>query len=125
MAEDEFIDTRNFEIIIQLCRLQIQRERAKLMTPKLSGALDSLKKLKSFAEDEGEKLSKRCAEVEPHLIKAFQGAHASVNKVVDGVDDIVEFTEALKRTNGGDPLDKSEEESNIISHPRSSEVAGR
>lgn len=96
------------------------------MTPKLSGALEALKKLKSFAEDEGDKLARRCVDAEPQLVKAFEGAHASVDKLVTGVQDIVDFTDALNKTNGGDPLDESEKSSTVVAMPpRSSEVAQR
>ncbi len=120
------MDMHKFEMVIQLCRLQVQRERERLMTPKLSGALEALKKLKSFAEDKGTELTKRCEAIEPELIKAFEGAHASVDKVQTGVQDIADFTEALKRTNSGDPLDGSDPQSNVSKlPPRSSEVAQR
>jgi hypothetical protein len=41
------------------------------------------------------------------------------------VSDINAFAEELKNNNGGDPLEGSEEQSNVVSHPRSSEVASR
>ena len=97
------------------------------MTPKLGGALEALKKLKSFAEDEGEKLTKRIHdEVEPMLVDAFKGAHTTVDALKTGVDDIVNFCEDLKKVgpNGGDPLTKSDEQSGQPEMPpRSSEVA--
>lgn len=118
--------TLGLEIIIQLCRMQIQREREKLMTPKLGAALESLKKLKSFAEDEGEKLSKRVIEeAEPMLVEAFKGAHGVIDGLGAGVKDIVDFCEEVKKVvgNGGDPLDKSDGQSTTAVPPRSSDVA--
>lgn len=96
------------------------------MTPKLGAALESLKKLKSFAEDEGEKLSKRVTEeAEPLLIAAFKGAHGAIDGLGAGVQDIVDFCEELKQVagNGGDPLDKSDGQSTTAAPPRSSDVA--
>ncbi len=93
-------------MVVQVCRLRVQREMERRMTPKLSGALEALKRIQSFAEDEGDKLTKRItSETEPMLVGAFK---------------------ELRKSNGGDPLDGSEEQSNVSKlPPRSSEVANR
>lgn len=93
------------------------------MTPKLGSALEALKKLKSFAEDEGEKLTKRIHdEAEPLLIEAFKGAHGAIDGLHAGVKDITDFCDELKQigNNGGGPLDASSQQS--AAPPRSSEV---
>jgi hypothetical protein len=97
------------------------------MTPKMAGALEALKKLRSAADDEADRLTKRIAnETMPALMKAVDGAHGSVDKLHNVVDDIEEFTHELTKTNGGDPLDDSAEQSNVTElPPRSSEVASR
>ncbi len=122
--------TLGIEIVIQLCRLQVQREREKLrMTPKLAGALAALKQLKSTAEDVADKITKRVNEESmPALLAAEKGAHGSIDAVHTIVDDIDEFTEALKGSNGGGPLDESETQSSSgadTTELRSSDVALR
>jgi hypothetical protein len=85
------------EIIIQLCRIQVQREREKLrMTPKMRGALESLRKLQHHADVQAEKLG----------------------GIVDGIENFVE-----ELGNGG-PLGGSDEQSTRLP-PRSSEVSSR
>ena len=98
------------------------------MTPKLSGALESLRQLKSYAEDEAVKLTKRIEqEAKPALIDGFKVAHGAVDGMHRVVDDIVDFANELKTTNGGDPLDSSTVQSGSgatpDTGPRSSEVA--
>lgn len=97
------------------------------MTPKLSGALESLKKLRSYADDEADKLTRRINDkTMPALTDAFKTAHATVDSTHSIVDDIEGFTDELKKTNGGDPLDYSDSHSDDnAAHPRSSEVASR
>jgi hypothetical protein len=121
------VDTRGLEIIIQLCRLQIQREREKLaMTPKMRGALEALKKMQHHADEQAVKLTRRIeTETMPALNEGFKTAHANVDAMHGVVGDINAFAEELKNNNGGDPLEGSEEQSNVVSHPRSSEVASR
>lgn len=95
------------------------------MTPKLGEALEALKKLRSFAEFEGEKLTKRITdEATPLLVDTFKGAHVAIDGLHAGVNDIIDFCEELKQvgSNGGGPLDTSSEQSGQ-SAPRSSEVA--
>lgn len=94
------------------------------MTPKLGIALEAMKKLQSFAEDEGEKLAKRVTEeAMPMLTKTFQGAHAAIDGLHAGMNDITEFCDEIKKvgSNGGDPLPGSSGQS--AAPPRSSEVA--
>jgi hypothetical protein len=107
--------------------MQIQRERERLaMTPKMAGALMALKKLKSAAEDEADKITKRVNnEAMPALLEATKGAHGSIDGLKTIVDEVVEFTEALKKTNGADPLDGSETQSGDTASLRSSDVALR
>lgn len=97
------------------------------MTPKLSGALESLKKLRSYADDEADKLTRRInGETMPALVDAFKGAHATVDNTHSVVDEIDAFADELKKTNGGDPLDDSEKPlDDVAAHPRSSVVASR
>jgi hypothetical protein len=101
-------------------------QRENDMTPKLGSALEALKKLKSFAEDEGEKLSRRITdEAEPMLIKAFKDAHCAIDGLHDGVKDITDFCDELKTvtSNGGGPLDQSPPPSTAPVPPRSSDLA--
>lgn len=96
------------------------------MTPKLSGALESLKKLQSFSDDEADKLTRRINDkTMPALVDAFKNAHATVDSTHSVVDEIDKFATDLKTTNGGDPLDYSEKQSEEVVQPRSSEVASR
>lgn len=96
------------------------------MTPKLSGALESLKKLRSYADDEADKLTRRINDATmPALVDAFKTAHATVDSTHSIVDEIDGFTDELKKTNGGDPLAYSEKPSDEVVSPRSSEVASR
>lgn len=109
--------------------MQIQRERERLtMTPKLAGALEALKQLKSKAEDVADGVTKRINTVSmPALLAAEKGAHGAIDTVHTVVDEIDEFTDALKGSNGGDPLDKSETQSGggttATDQLRSSDVA--
>lgn len=122
------MSTLGIEIIIQLCRMQIQREREKLtMTPKLAGALAALKQLKSKAEDVADTITKRVTEESmPALLAAEKGAHGSIDAVHSVVDEIDEFTDALKGSNGGGPLDAQDKPSGSgtsTDQLRSSDVA--
>ena len=119
------MDIHKLEIVIQLCRLQVQRERERLMTPKLRGVTEAMRKLKSFAEDEGNKLAAKVEQIGPDLQVAFKSSHDVVDGLRRDVQEMVEFVEDVKRSNGGDPLDASDEQSNVVAHPRSSEVAQR
>lgn len=93
------------------------------MTPKMAGALELLKQLKSAGDDVADKITKRITEeTMPALLKASEGAHGTIDSMHTVVDDIDEFTNALKNTNGGDPLDTSKTQSGTVV-PRSSEVA--
>lgn len=95
------------------------------MTPKLGAALEAMKKLRSFAEDEGEKLAKRVTEeAMPVLAATFKGAHAAIDGLHAGVQDIADFCDEIKKVghNGGDPLDESKTQS-APTAPRSSGVA--
>jgi hypothetical protein len=111
--------TLGIEIIIQLCRLQIQREREKLMTPNLRGTLESLKKLKSFVDDESLKLDAVIANAVTEVPVAFKAAHDTVRGMRGTVNEINEYLGELKKSNGADPLEDSQDGS----APRSSEVA--
>lgn len=97
------------------------------MTPKLGVALEAMKKLRSFAEDEGEKLAKRITEeAMPLLTDTFKGAHAAIDGLHSGVQDIADFCDEVKKhtgSNGGDPLPESDTQSSGTVPPRSSEVA--
>jgi hypothetical protein len=117
-------DTLGIEIVIQLCRMQIQREREKLaMTPKMAGALAVLKKLRSDADDVADRITRRVVEeTSPALLAAEKGAHGSIDKMHTVIDDIDAFTEALKSSNGGDPLDLQDGQSDV-GELRSSDVA--
>ena len=120
------MDTTGLEIIIQLCRLQVQREREKLMTSNLRGTLESLKKLKSFVDDESKKLDTVIADAHTEVPVAFAAAHATVKGIRGTVGEITEYLDELKKSNGGDPLDDSDQGSNVSKlPPRSSEVAQR
>ena len=120
------MDTTGLEIIIQLCRLQVQREREKLMTQNLRGTLESMKKLKSFVDDESKKLDAAIADAHAEVPVAFKAAHTAVSGIRGTVGEITEYLDELKKSNGGDPLDDSEQQSNVSKlPPRSSEVAGR
>jgi hypothetical protein len=95
------------------------------MTPKMRGALEALKKMKHHADFEAEKLAKRIeGETMPALVDGFKVAHANVDAMHSVVDEIKEFADELKNSNGGDPLDDSEKQSDGGA-PRSSEVASK
>jgi hypothetical protein len=90
------------------------------MTPKMRGALDSLKQLKSYADDEADKLVRRIHDQSmPALNAAFKTAHGTVDGMHSIVDEIDGFAKELMNHNGGDPLP----DSSTASDPRSSEVA--
>lgn len=97
------------------------------MTPKMRGALEALKKMKHHADEQAIKLTNRIeGETMPALLEGFKTAHANVDAMHGVVDDINEFAEELKNSNGGDPLDDSEQLSGADgSNPRSSEVASK
>lgn len=117
------MDTTGLEIVIQLCRLQVAREREKLrMTSNLRGTLESLKKLKSYVDDESVKLDAVIAEAVVEVPVAFKAAHDTVSGMRGTVNEINEYLSELKKSNGGDPLDDFK--SNVTSLPRSSDVAG-
>ncbi len=119
------------EIVIQLCRLQVQREREKLtVTPKMRGALESLKQLQSHVDNQSEKLTRRISdEVMPKITQQFTKAHSNVDTMVTSVGEISDFGDEIegKLHNGGDPLDGSKSSSGNTDDksPRSSEVAGQ
>lgn len=96
------------------------------MTPKMRGALESLKKMHHEADYEADKLVKRIeGEALPKLREGFKAAHGHVDQMGQSVDDILDFAEELKNSNGGE-LGNSEsgyEEQSPL--PRSSEVAGK
>ncbi len=88
------------------------------MTPKMRGALDALKKMQHHADEQADKLTKRIhGETLPALDEGFKVANANVDAMHDVVDDIHDFANELKTSNGGDPLE--------VSEPRSSEVASK
>lgn len=113
------------EIVIQLCRMQVQRDREKLaMTSKLRGALDSLRRFQHDAEYEAERLVKRVeTEGRPLLDQGVKAAHASLDGIHGAVNDIIDFAEELRSSNGGELGNSGGDSSQ--SPPRSSEVAGR
>jgi hypothetical protein len=91
----------------------------------MRGALESLKKMRHHADEQAKKLSQRIeGETMPALNEGFKTAHASVDAMHGVVDEINEFANELKNTNGGDPLDGSETQSEMHA-PRSSEVASK
>lgn len=93
------------------------------MTAKMRGALESLRKLQHHADYEADKLVKRIeGEARPKLDAGFRAAHASVDSMHSAVDDIVNFAEELKNSNGGE-LGNSDGDSQ--QSPRSSEVASK
>jgi hypothetical protein len=113
------------EIVVQLCRMQVQRDRERLMTSKLRGALDSLKKFQHDAEYEAERLVNRIeTEGRPLLDQGVRAAHGSLDAMHGAVTDIIDFAEELRTSNGGE-LGNSGEGSETQSPPRSSEVASR
>jgi hypothetical protein len=119
-------NTHWLEMVIQLCRVQIQREREELVmasSPKMRGALEALKKMHHHAEEEAVKLTRRIeGETMPALVEGFKTAHANVDGMHGIVDEIKEFADELKKTNGGDPLEDSEKSYTEVA-PRSSDVA--
>jgi hypothetical protein len=96
------------------------------MTPKLGQALEAMKKLRTFAEFEGDKLATRITvEAMPLLVETFKGAHVAIDGLQNGVKDISDFCDEVKKVgDNGAPLDTSSEQSGQ-SVPRSSEVASR
>jgi hypothetical protein len=119
------VETLGIEIVIQICRMQIQRERERLMTPKLRGVAAALAKLKSAVEDDASKLLTRIEDAGKQAESAFTGSHGVLDVMNKDVQDIENFVRDLAGHNGGDPLGGSDGTSNIIAHPRSSEVAQR
>ncbi len=118
------MDIYKLEIIIQLCRIQVQREREKLMLPAVRGLASSLAKLKSAVEDDAKRLQSRIDTAAVRADRAFQGSHGALDALEGGVKEVEDFISGLERSNGGDPLDSSEEPSNVSKlPPRSSEVA--
>lgn len=93
------------------------------MTPKMRGALESLKKMHHHADEQADKLTARIEnEVLPKMSEGFKRAHGKIDDLASVVDDMDKFADELLKTNGGDPLDDSEQSSKP---PRSSEVASR
>lgn len=96
------------------------------MTPKMRGALESLKQLQSHVDVQSDKLTRRInEEVIPKITEQFKKAHGNVDTMVSSVDDISNFGDEIEGqlSNGGLPLDGSETQSD--GQPRSSEVAGK
>ena len=97
-----------------------------MATPRMRGAIESLRQLQSFADDEGEKLTRRINdEVMPRLKEGFRTAHGTVDGFVGQVDEIDNFAKELMGHNGGDPLPSDDSSQPLPGGPRSSEVAGR
>ena len=95
------------------------------MSSKLRGALDSLKKFKHDAEYEADRLVKRVeTEGRPLLDQGVKAAHGSLDALHGAVNDIIDFAEELRTSNGGE-LGNSDSGSEQSSSPRSSEVAGK
>lgn len=120
------MDINRLQFVVHLLAEQVQRERERLMTPKLGIALEAMRKLQSFAEDEGEKLTKRITdEAMPILTETFKGAHAAIDTLHTGMDDIKNFCDDIKKVGGnGAPLgDQSQQQGQQLQPPRSSEVA--
>lgn len=91
------------------------------MTPKMRGALESLKKMQHHADEQATRLTARIEnEVMPKLNEGFKRAHGKIEEMNEVVDGMEKFADDLLSHNGGDPLDGSESSS-----PRSSEVASR
>jgi hypothetical protein len=96
------------------------------MTPNMRGALESLKKMRHHADEQAKKLTQRIeGETMPALNDGFKVANASVDAMHGVVDEIKDFADELKKSNGGDPLDSGSETQSEEHAPRSSEVAGR
>ena len=113
------MDASVLDSIVQQCRAQINLARENHMsTSNLRGTLESLKKLKSFVDDESLKLDAAIADAVTEVPVAFKAAHDTVSGMRGTVNEISEYLDELKKSNGGGPLDSSTKES-----PRSSEVA--
>ncbi len=116
------MDTTWIEIIIQLCRMQVQREREKLMTPKLRGVRASMDKLRHALDRDAEKLAARIDAADVKREVVFEASHGIVASVERDLKDVEDFVSDLENSNGG-PLDDSS--SVVHLPPRSSEVTGR
>lgn len=115
------------EIIIQLCRLQVQRQREELqMTPKLRGVRASMDKLRHALETDAEKLSARIEKADAKRSAVFDASHGVLTSVERDLKEVEDFVSDMEKSNGGPQLDDSEESSNVTElPPRSSEVASR
>lgn len=116
------MDTLGIEIVIQLCRLAVQREREKLMTPKLRGVRASMDKLRHALEHDADKLATRVEAADARRVAAFDASHGVIATVERDLKEVEEFVSELEKSNGG-PLDESK--SSVVHLPRSSEVASR
>ncbi len=117
------MDTLGIEIVIQLCRLAVQRERDKLMTPKLRGVRASMDTLRHALEQDSDKLSARIEDADIRRAAAFDASHKVLASVERDLKDVEEFVLDLEKSNGS-PLDESSKNDGVV-HLRSSEVASR
>ncbi len=99
--------------------MQIQREREKIMTPKLSGLASALGKFRHDTEVDADKLMLRLNGVDQRRKAAIAKTHGTLDAAEGGIKEVEDFVDALEGHNGGDPLDVSSTPSGV----RSSEVA--
>ncbi len=104
--------------------MQIQREREKLMTPKLRGIRASLDKVRHALESDADKLAARLENVDARRKAVFEATNGAVDSVERDIKEVEELITDMERGNGA-PLDDFGEQSNVVAHPRSSEVASR
>jgi hypothetical protein len=116
------VDTTGLEIVIQLCRLQIQREMD--MTAKLRGVRASLDKLRHAVDHDADKLAARIESADAKRASVFEASHGAVAGVERDLREVEELLSDLEKSNGPPSSGGSEEPSNVA-HLRSSEVAQR
>jgi hypothetical protein len=94
------------------------------MTPKLRGVRASMDKLRHALETDADKLAARIESADARRESVFAASNGAVASVERDIKDVEELLSDMERSNGS-PLSDSEESSNVVAHPRSSEVASR
>ena len=96
------------------------------MIAKLRGVRASMDKLKFNLEADADKLAARVETTDQNRVETFKGAHATMDSIDHDIKDVGSLLDEIKKSNAAPTSgDSSEESSNVVVHPRSSEVAQR
>lgn len=95
------------------------------MTAKLRGVRASLDKLRHNVDMDADKLATRIESADAKRVAVFDASHGAVANVERDLKEVEDLISDLGSSNGGPTSDGYVESSNVVEHPRSSEVAGR